>query len=150
MNRPFYTGPAKPAFGSFHSDNSCASDYILNKKNKILLCNTDLCRDNLKFKSESGYTLARSVLSSSTSTTDKSDLNINLVTKLNLKNICVIQNNKTKTCPTTIDLCTIPYIAYTIDPTGALFGNTYCGANNYLNYLEYNTPDISKTNGNSI
>ena len=71
---------------------------------------------------------------------NKSNLNINLITQLNLRNVCVIKDKINNKCPTTIDVCTVPYLNYTIDPDGLLFGNTYCGANNYLNYLEYNIP----------
>ena len=139
MNRPFYTGPASPAFGSFHNNNGSAGDYIIRKKNKSKFCNTELCKDvNLQFMNQGDYIAAYKEFISNEVFFNKSNLNINLITKLNLKNVCVIENNKTKLCPTTIDLCTIPYLAYTIDPNGALFGNTYCGANNYLNYVQYN------------
>ena len=145
MNRPFSTQPAKPAFGTFHNNNGSAGDYIINKKSKNILCNIDLKNQykNMKFGSQNDFINAykQNILDiCQGSSFNKSNLNINLITKLNLENICVIKNNNTNKCPTTINLCSIPYLTYTIDPNGLLFGNSYCGANNYLNYLQYELP----------
>jgi len=71
------------------------------------------------------------------------NLNINLVTKLNLTGVPVIQKNSTGACPTSIEVPANPssetddyiYTAYTIDPSGNLFGNTECGLDNWKNYL---------------
>ena len=61
-------------------------------------------------------------------------LNINLITKLDLTNVPVIQNFINNDIPTTIVLTSIPYLEYNIDPSGNLFGNTICGINNYEKY----------------
>ena len=42
---------------------------------------------------------------------------------------------------------TVPYLDYTIDPCGNLFGNTLCGSNNYRHYLVYNPPYSTENSG---
>jgi hypothetical protein len=90
------------SFGTFYKSQT-AGEYINNKKTNLYLHHN---------------------------TFNKTNLNRNLVTKLNLLNVTVID-----TIPSTD-----PYLAYNIDPSGALFGNSVCGFNNYVNYLEYNPP----------
>jgi hypothetical protein len=70
-----------------------------------------------------------------------------LVTKLNLTNIPVIQQNKPYTVPAYLNKTAIPYLDYTIDPSGNLFGNTICGIDNFQNYLQYNPPYTTKNPG---
>jgi hypothetical protein len=90
------------SFGSFYKPQT-AGEYINNKKNNLYLHHN---------------------------TFNKTNLNRNLITKLNLSNVNVIDK---------IPLSD-PYLAYNIDPDGELFGNSVCGLNNYNNYLEYNPP----------
>lgn len=97
------------------------------------------------------------------------NLDINLVTKLVLTGVPVIQNNATGACPASIELPTgathaefiadpadptnfiethltavymddYRYTTYTIDPSGNLFGNTECGLENWKNYLVLEPP----------
>jgi len=97
------------------------------------------------------------------------NLSINLVTKLNLTGVPVIQKNSTGASPTSIELPTgathaefiadpanptnfietqltavytddYRYTTYTIDPSGNLFGNTECGLDNWRNYLVLEPP----------
>jgi hypothetical protein len=70
-----------------------------------------------------------------------------LVTKLNLTGVPVIQNNNNGDVPTNLDKTSIPYLDYTIDPSGNLFVNTICGANNFQNYLQFNSPYTTKNPG---
>ena len=37
-----------------------------------------------------------------------------------------------------------PYLTYDVDPSGNLFGNTICGINNFVNYMEPSTSTISE------
>ena len=62
-------------------------------------------------------------------------------------NVPVIQQNETCDVPTCLSLCSIPYLDYTIDPCGKLFGNTICGINNYQNYLQPNPHYKTKNPG---
>jgi hypothetical protein len=80
---------------------------------------------------------------------NKTNLNVNLITKLDLNGVKVIENNLTGQTPTSIVLnpsSGIPYYNnYNIDPDGVLFGNTTCGINNYEKFMVYKSPYISNT-----
>jgi len=141
MAHSFKTNSGRSTFGTFREP-SDAGNYILNKKAKTMYCKPNICTYNKYVGSESNLlTLNRANRLTFYYCRDvnKSNLNINLITKLNLENVSVIKNNVTDTSPTTIDRATTnPYLKYTIDPNGSLFGNTICGENNYVNYQEYN------------
>jgi hypothetical protein len=66
--------------------------------------------------------------------TQKNNLVSGLYTRLNLDNINVIANSTTNVCPTPISTSSTPYLDYTIDPSGNLFGNSPCELNNFINY----------------
>ncbi len=68
---------------------------------------------------------------------NNANLNINLISKLDLTNVPVIQNFSTGDVPTTITNSSVPFMDYNIDPSGNLFGNTVCGINNWEKYLVY-------------
>ena len=72
-----------------------------------------------------------------------SNLNINLYTELDLSNVNVIQEKETKITPTTISPCSTFYDTYTIDPSGALFGNTPCGIQNFVHFQVPNCTNVS-------
>jgi len=80
---------------------------------------------------------------------NKTNLNVNLITKLDLNGVKVIENNLTGQTPTPIILnpsSNIPYYNnYKIDPEGLLFGNTTCGINNYEKFMVYNPPYVTST-----
>jgi hypothetical protein len=127
MSRAFNTNSARPTFGVFKEPQT-TGDYIFNKKVKTTFCprnNSISCKSfntqgNLLLTKHIGYKLINTA-----------NLNINLITELNLKDVNVFQ---------TVDMNSQPYFYYNIDPSGQLFGNTICGTNNFLNYLEYNPP----------
>jgi len=68
---------------------------------------------------------------------DPTYLYVNLIKKLDLTNVDVVQSLTSPIVPTTIDTSKPFYLSYTIDPTGVLFGNTPCGMNNYPNFMVY-------------
>jgi len=71
-------------------------------------------------------------------TFDKSQLYVNLYTTLELPpNIPVISDLSGNTHPVIIDTNVQPFLTYTVDPDGFLFGNTPCGIDNYLHYQTY-------------
>jgi hypothetical protein len=78
------------------------------------------------------------------------DLNINLITSLDLTNVTVLEdtvNYSTSTNTTTkIDPQKDFYLNYIIDPKGQLFGKSICGINNYQNYIVYSRPNIFFSN----
>jgi hypothetical protein len=127
---------ANPTFGVNNNPKE-AGDYILNKKNKLLNCNfKKKCNINKYNTNKCKYINCVPDLSYNYNY----NLNMNLTTKLDLQNICVIEDMSGNICPTTIVYNNIPnfYNYYEIDPKGELFGNTECGVNNYLSYLVYN------------
>jgi len=136
MAHSFKTNPARPAFSVFNGPND-AGDYILNKKAKATFCAANSCKQSTSVNTQSNLLLLRksNMLNfyQSGSDVDTTDLNINLITKLNLMDVNVVQ-------PVDMSMNSIPYLYYNIDPDGQLFGNTVCGINNFLNYLEYNPP----------
>jgi len=138
MSRPFAKNSAKSAFAQFKSA-SYSSDYISNKKIKNSFCNVD-CRPNKHLYSQSNYLLAKnanSLLLHPCDHINKTQLYINLITKMNLSNdIPIVEDLNTKTYPVLIDETVIrPYLKYNIDPSGNLFGNSVCGIYNFENYI---------------
>ena len=144
FSKTFSIYPAKPAFGTFRESIN-AGDYIKNKAAKASYCKSNLCHQVLNNKSQGELLLLKQAknLSDSRCSSDINsyNLNSNLYTKLDLQNICVIKNIENGDCPTSIDTSLTFVGNYEMDPNGALFGNTQCGLNNYLNYRIYN-PNI--------
>lgn len=119
MARPFTnSSSANKAFGVFLESND-AGDYIHKKKLKTAY-------------NKCGCPYKTPIINSA-------NLNINLISKLDLKNVPVIQNFSTGNVPTTISRCSVPFMDYNIDPCGNLFGNTVCGINNFEKYLVIDT-----------
>jgi len=154
MAHSFKVIPARATFGVFNESND-AGAYILNKKAKATFCAANNCTAGIKVKSQGNLLLLKQSnylnFYQCTNNIDPTNLNINLITKLNLQNVPVIQSNKSPyETPTSIIPNTTSstiYLDYIIDPIGNLFGNTPCGLNNYLNYLEYNPPYTTSNPG---
>jgi hypothetical protein len=144
MAHSFKTPMGKNTFGVFKEPQT-SGDYILNKKSKTTFCKANNCVPSKSVGSEGNLNLlARSNRLSyynCKNTFNKRNLNVNLITKLDLTNVPVIQDNDTGDCPTPLDNVTpdVPY-QYTIDPSGNLFGKTTCGINNWVNRMVYNPP----------
>ena len=143
MAHSFNNYSAKPAFGSNKEAND-AGDYILKKKARATFCKSSTCPPRYNFNTQGDLNLLRTAkyLDSVKCKLPfgKNNLNINLVTKLDLTDVCVIEDASGNVCPTNIIYDEIPdfYNRYIIDPNGNLFGNTQCGISNFLNYLVYN------------
>jgi hypothetical protein len=140
MSRPFSGNPGKRAFGVF-LEPQYASDYIYNKKAKTLFCDFNFCKPNTPVDTEGNYLLFQRAAELSKSNLianiNNRNLNINLVTELNLTSLPVILDSTTNQVPAPIDTNNVPYLTYNIDPSGVLFGNTPCGIDNFLEYLQY-------------
>jgi hypothetical protein len=120
MARPFSnSSSANKAFGVF-LESKDAGDYIHKKKLKSAYNILDCPYQNA---------------------INNGNLNINLISKLDLRNVPVIQNFCSGDAPTTITACSVPFMDYNIDPSGNLFGNTTCGINNFEKYLVYECLD---------
>ena len=145
MAHSFNNYSAKPAFGSNKEAND-AGDYILKKKARATFCKSSTCPPRYNFNTQGDLNLLRTAkyLDSVKCKLPfgKNNLNINLVTKLDLTDVCVIADASNNECSSSIVYDEIPnfYNYYIIDPSGNLFGNTQCGINNFLNYLVYSQP----------
>lgn len=140
MAHSFKSNSGVKSFGVF-SEPQNAGDYIYNKKTRATYCKANVCVPSRKIGSESNYLLFKRANKLSVypclNSINKSNLNINLITKMDLTNVPVVEDFATKAVPSTITVTAIPFLDYNIDPCGNLFGNTICGINNFVNYMVY-------------
>jgi hypothetical protein len=138
MSRSFNLNPGKAAFGSMKGTNNSGDNTINNHLNSFYCSNK--CPTNItRVKSQSEYLLlqkARSLNSCSLSISN-TNLNINLISKINLDNECVLKNNCTNVCNTDgIRFCLPIYLAYSIYPNN----KNYCILNNNSENRVYYPP----------
>ena len=141
-SRPFKPYMGKNTFGVLKQSQD-AGQYILNKTASTSFCSPNVCVPNRAGLSQSSRLILRKAnkiyFSRCQDPYNTANLNINLVTVLDLSGVPVIID-VSGNYPTNLDVTSIPYLDYTIDPSGNLFGNTVCGADNYQNYLKFNPP----------
>jgi len=139
MARPFKSNSGRPAFGLF-SEPLEASEYTFNKKSRTSYCVTNNCPPRVRVGYQSNLLLFRRSSRLSVypckNVINKANLNINLITELDLKDIPVISDFYGNSPVATTNFA-IPYLDYNIDPCGNLFGNSVCGINNFIHYLKY-------------
>jgi len=144
MAHSFKTYPGRPTF-EVYNEPLDAGEYIKNKKATATFCGANVCKPSRKVNTQSNLLLlnkANYLNYYSSGDIDRTNLYVNLLTKLDLSGVPVIQNNMTPpfVIPTDISDNNITFTEYLIDPCGNLFGNTNCGVYNYENYLVYNPP----------
>ena len=157
MAHAFKIIPAKPTFGTLRSNtNTFQSDYITNKKARIVYCNApDKCANNSSSYNQmnllhNGRRLSNKYLANNGLIPfNKSNLIAGLYSKMDLENVCTLINgfpcNNIDTscaaCQTAVSTnftSTVPFNwTNTIDPVGALFGNTPCGIQNFTKYMNF-------------
>ena len=142
MAHSFKINTGKNTFGVF-SEPLDAGDYTYNKKARSIYCVSNNCVPSIKVGSQSNMLLFnrsnRLNIYQCKNSINRANLYINLLTKLDLSgNIPVIEDFSGNQVPSTINTNTTPYLEYNIDPSGALFGNTFCGINNFVDYMVYN------------
>jgi len=156
MSRLFQPIPANPTFGVLQK-NGYASDYTEKKKLKEVFSDSirNQRRSNLsqsQLLKLKNCELKKNIIYNQVYL-DKTNLIAGLFSNENLEGITTLctrgevdPETNLPSClqeVTTIDPSAQPfYIHYTIDPTGALFGNTQCGLNNFTNYMQINVPII--------
>ena len=143
-SRPFNQYMGKNTFGVVKEPQG-AGQYILNKTATTSFCSPNVCVAGKTVASQSSRLILRKAnkiyFSRCQDPYNTANLNINLVTKLNLSDVPVIQESASPySVPTTLNVSVAPYLNYTIDPSGNLFGNTVCGTDNFQNYLVFNPP----------
>lgn len=151
MARSFNSSSGKKTFGVF-SEPRDASNYIYNKKARASYCVANNCVPAINIGTQGNLLLFNRSCKLSIypckNVINKTNLNINLITSLNLHGVPVIENMTNQEVPTSIiptnllNINSYPYLIYNIDPSGNLFGNNVCGINNYLSYLEYNKQSV--------
>lgn len=148
MSRSFNLKPGKAAFGSMKGANN-AGDNTINNHLKSFYCSNNCPINTTRLKSQSEYLLlqkARS-LNNCALPISSENLNINLISKINLDNMCILKNNCTNVCNTDgIRFCLPIYLAYSIYPTSDNYGvypknDNYCVLNNNsVNRVYYPPP----------
>ena len=143
-SRPFKPYMGKNTFGVL-KESQGAGEYILNKTAIAGFCIPNVCVPSRTVLTQSNRLLLRRAnkiyFSRCQDPYNTANLNINLVTVLDLSGVPVIQQSASPySVPTNLDVTSIPYLDYTIDPSGNLFGNTVCGTDNFQNYLVFNPP----------
>lgn len=164
----FNNSKPKSCFGSFNEP-IISSDYLKNKKSKIIHNSKIKQINNKNQSSYENYNLFNNGVRLNKNNNygiipfSKGDLQVNLVTKMNLE--CVptlsssliftkyINNAVLPTSPTgTLPLAyfknpnNIPFwYLYNIDPKGLLYGYNACTQRNYLKYMVVNLPKQNYT-----
>jgi hypothetical protein len=145
MTGAFTINSGFKTFGVFKESQS-TTDYTLNKKAKTTFCKANVCFPTRPVGSQGQLGILRKSNNlkyyDCDDSFDKTNLNINLITKMDLTGVCVIQNKATPPlCPIQLGLHTrFDASGVTIDPYGSLFGNDVCGINNFTRYMVYNPP----------
>lgn len=143
MSNKFNYSNGIKTFGNFGTS-QYASDYIENVSEKRVTHNRNDCIAFKNISTQGEYLKLKNIKitrKNKYSSFNKANLNMNLVNRLNLNNVCVIKKY-TGTCPANINLNNIPNLTYIIDPSGSLFGDSICGLDNYTNYLECTQSNI--------
>jgi hypothetical protein len=155
MAHAFKIIPAKPTFGTLRQ-NTFQSDYITNKKSKLAYCNaSNKCANNSSSYNQmnllhNGRRISNKYLANNDLIPfNKSNLIAGLYSKMDLENVCTLINgfpcNNINTscaaCQTEVSInsgSSVPFSwTNTIDPVGALFGNTPCGIQNFTKYMKF-------------
>jgi hypothetical protein len=138
--RPFNTYTGKNTFGVLKESRQ-AGEYTINKKALEWFCPPNICARNKTGVTQSNYLLLKRAKALYVNDLyNPADLNMNLVTQLDLSGSSIILENSGNVVPAKLSATSIPYLDYTIDPSGVLFGNTICGAVNFTEYLKYVDP----------
>jgi hypothetical protein len=118
-----------------------AGDYTTNRGALAGFCPPNICVRNRTGVTQSNYLrLKRAKALYVNDLYNPANLNMNLVTQLDLSGCSIILDNSGNVVPAKLSITSRPYLDYTIDPSGVLFGNTICGAVNFTEYLKYVDP----------
>ena len=149
--------PAKPAFGNFtkrlsyadvlankranHIYSDCRQTKVIDSKGELI----EVRKQSNRIRSQSDLIAIRKITQVCATGCDvlpfnKSNLQVNLITELDLNGIIVLELNSDPGSAAKIDPTLRPiYSYYTIDPNNRLTGNTPCAIQKYVNYMILNT-----------
>ena len=142
MEHAYTIYPAKPAFGNYAKHLSY-SEVLANKRANHVYYN---CKRTNRIESQGELMEIRKITSAACATGcevlpfNKSNLQVNLITELDLEGIIVLELNSNPGYAAKIDPILKPiYSYYTIDPNNRLTGETPCAIQKYVNYMILNT-----------
>ena len=140
MSKSFNSKPGKSAFAS-NKDSIYASSNTNNKNLGAFYCANKCPRNINKVKNQSEYLLLQKArtLKLCSLPFNTNDLNVNLITKIDLNNVCVTKNICTNICNDGIKFCIPIYLNYDIYPDN----NKYCILNNNSENRVYFAPPSS-------
>ena len=134
--------PAKPAFGNYTKHFSYA-DVMANKRANHIYYN---CKRTNHINSQGELMAIRKITNSACDNGcnvlpfNKTNLQVNLITQLDLNNILILELNTDPGKPAKIDPTLTPiYSYYTIDPDNKLSGDTPCAIQKFVNYIILDT-----------
>lgn len=147
--------PAKPAFGNYNKHLSY-SEVLANKRaNHIYYdckrsnpvdCQGDKCKRSNRIESQGELMAIRKITSEACADGcevlpfNKSNLQVNLITQLDLSGIIILELNSNPGYASKINPDLKPiYSYYTIDPNNRLTGDTPCAIQKYVNYMILDT-----------
>jgi hypothetical protein len=142
--------PANVAFRNFNASKNC-SDYIKSKKTKYSFCTPNICHPNKNIGSSSNLLSLKYANNlafyNCVNKFDPSQLYSSLYTEINLNgvnsyidassnsSITLLNQFPPTLINTGLDISSVPYSSYIVDPSGVLFGNSICGQQNWENYV---------------
>ena len=151
MANSFKTSSGNRSFGAFSEPND-AGDYISKKKARASFCVANNCVPAVKVGTQSNLLLFNKSNMLSVypckNSINKANLNINLITQLDLSGASIIKDFTTSMYSANINGINpniLPYLTYNVDPEGDLFANTRRNINNFVNYMVYSPPIMSQT-----
>lgn len=134
--------PAKPAFGNF-AKNLSYSEVLANKRANHIYYN---CKRTNRIDSQGDLMAIRKITTQTCADGcevlpfNKSNLQVNLITQLDLSGIIILELNSNPGYASKIDPTLRPiYSYYTIDPNNRLTGDTPCAIQKYVNYMILDT-----------
>ena len=143
MAHTFKIIPGKPTFGGLRTNSfSFQSDYITLKKARLAYCKIS---NKCSGSKTNGYNY---LVNNKLVSFNKTGLVAGLYSKMDLKNVCTLINgfpcSKIDSCTACMGAVSINTASTvplnwtnTIDPVGALFGNTPCGIDNFTDYMKF-------------
>lgn len=145
------TNLAKPTFEKIKKGTE-SSDYLKNKKSKLIYCNGGKCgrlNKSTSYNERILYNNGKLINDNGDGLTinpnHKYDLVNNLFSTMDLNGAYVI-TDVSNNDPTCIDISLIPFYGnYNIDPDDSLFGDSSCSANNFVNYMTTNLDYVAPT-----
>lgn len=134
--------PAKPAFGNFAKHLSY-SEVLANKRANHIYYD---CKRTNRIDSQGELIAIRKITTQTCADGcevlpfNKSNLQVNLITELDLSGIIILELNSNPGYAAKIDPDLRPiYSYYTIDPNNRLTGDTPCAIQKYVNYMILDT-----------